>query len=375
MILTVGLVFPTTANVQAAETADAVPGEIVVKFKDEVGVAKATSALESPDTEVVSQNTDAGFAVVKVKDASVQATIKKLSALSNVEYAEPNILFHTMATPNDPDFSKQWGLTKINAPAAWEVTEGDSSVKVAVVDTGVDYNHPDLAGKVIKGGDFIDNDNDPMDENGHGTHVAGIAAANTNNGIGIAGTAPGVSIYAVRVLDANGSGSLDAVASGIRDAADAGSEVINLSLGALIGAQTLKDAVDYARSQGSVVVAAAGNDGLPLPSYPAYYDSAIAVASTTSSDSRSSFSSFGWWVDIAAPGSDIYSTVPGGGYGSYSGTSMATPHAAGVAGLLASQGRSADEIEEALFNSAEPISGTGLFWNYGRIDAAAAVGY
>ncbi|WP_107728632.1 peptidase S8 [Desmospora activa] len=370
------MVFPSAADVRAAEVQmDAVPGEIVVKFKDDVGVSALTSLLQSLDARVVSKNTDAGFFVVKVENQSVQAALEELSGLPQVEYAEPNILFHATATPDDPSFSQQWGLSMINAPDAWDVTEGDSNVKVAVVDTGVDYDHPDLAGKVIKGGDYIDNDNDPMDENGHGTHVAGIAAANTNNGIGIAGTAPNVSIYAVRVLDANGSGSLESVASGIRDAADAGAEVINLSLGAYQGAQTLEEAVNYAHNQGSIVLAAAGNDGSSSPNYPAYYDNAIAVASTTSSDSRSSFSNYGSWVDIAAPGSSIYSTVPGGGYQSLDGTSMATPFAAGVAGLLASQGRSANEVKDALLNSAEPISGTGTYWQHGRIDAAAAVKY
>lgn len=370
------MVIPFTLPVQAAEIQmDAHSNEIIVKFEDDMGISAAAFSHQSLGSKVISKNTEAGFQVVQVKGQSVEEALETYNAHPKVEYAEPNIRFYASDTPDDPDFSKQWGLETIQATKAWEVTKGKNDAKIAVVDTGVDYNHPDLKGKVIQGGDFIDNDEDPMDENGHGTHVAGIAAAHTDNGIGIAGTAPDVSIYAVRVLDANGAGSLEAVANGIRDAADAGAEVINLSLGSTQGAQTLEEAVNYARDKGSLVLAAAGNDGASTPSYPAFYENVIAVASTTSDDTKSDFSNHGDWVDIAAPGTDIYSTVPDGGYENFSGTSMATPFAAGVAGLLASQGRDASEIETALFETAESIDGTGTYWQHGRIDAAAAVNH
>jgi thermitase len=300
--------------------------------------------------------------------------VKKFESLDSVEYAEPNTTLHASYVPNDPDYkTKQYAPQKVSAEQAWDTTQSSSNVKIAVIDTGVDYNHPDLSGKVIKGADFVDDDNDPIDENEHGTHVAGIAAANTNNGVGIAGLAPKASILAVRVLDADGSGSLDDVAQGIRYAADQGAQVINLSLGGSIGSQTLQDAVNYAWNKGSVVVAAAGNSGVALPSYPAYYSNAIAVAATDQNDQKASFSNFGTWVDIAAPGVDIYSTTPNNQYASFSGTSMASPVVAGVAGLLAAQGKNASQIRAALEDTADPVTGTGTLFQNGRVNAAKAV--
>lgn len=371
-MLAVSLSIP---SVGAAQPGTTDTDEIIVKYKEGLPSAAMSALHKKADAEVLNRNAQLGFEVVKVEDASLEQAIDIYEQNNDVEYAEPNITFHTYETPNDPMFDQQWGPQQVEAPAAWDVTKGSDQVEVAIVDTGVDYDHPDLSGKVIKGGDFVDNDGDPMDENGHGTHCAGIAAASTNNGVGIAGMAPNVSIYAVRVLDANGSGSLDAVAEGIIDAADNGSEVISLSLGAPTGAQTLEEAVQYAADKGSVVVAAAGNSGLPTPSYPAYYSDAIAVAATDSNDSKASFSNYGNWVDIAAPGVDILSTYPGGDYQSLSGTSMATPHVAGLAGLLASQERSASEVRSAIEQTADPISGTGTYWENGRINANQAVNY
>jgi thermitase len=302
--------------------------------------------------------------------------MNKYKANPNVAYAEPNYYYHAEWTPNDPYFSsKQWGPQKIQAPQAWDVTRSNRSVKIAIVDTGVQYDHPDLSGKVILGYDFVDNTYDPYDKNGHGTHCAGIAAAVTNNGTGIAGVAPNASILAVRVLDANGSGTLDNVASGIEYAADQGAQVINLSLGGPFDSSTLQNAVNYAWNHGSVLVAAAGNESSSAPSYPAYYSNTISVASTTSSDTLSYFSNYGSWVDVAAPGSSIYSTYPTNSYATLSGTSMATPHVAGVAALLAGQGKSNSQIRAAIENTADQISGTGTYFAHGRVNAYKAVNY
>jgi thermitase len=232
-----------------------------------------------------------------------------------------------------------------------------------------------LSGKVVRGYDYVDNDWDPYDGNGHGTHAAGIAAAITNNTRGIAGMAPDAKIYAVRVLDDSGSGTLQNVANGIIHAADNGADVISLSLGSPNDSITLKEAVDYAWNKGVVVVAAAGNDGSSQPAYPAYYSNAIAVAATDSDESKASFSNYGSWVDVAAPGVNIYSTYTDSSYASLSGTSMATPHVAGLAGLLDAQGRSASEIRATIENTADPISGTGTYWSKGRINAYRAVNY
>nr|ADL09141.1 thermitase precursor [Laceyella sacchari] len=350
------------------------PGQVVVKYKDNASASAVKSARAKANGTVMEKNNKLGFEVVKVK-GSVEATIEKLKKDPNVEYAEPNYYLHATYTPNDPYFSsRQYGPQKIQAPQAWDIAEG-SGVKIAIVDTGVQSNHPDLAGKVVGGWDFVDNDSTPQDGNGHGTHCAGIAAAVTNNSTGIAGTAPKASILAVRVLNNSGSGTWTAVANGITYAADQGAKVISLSLGGTVGNSGLQQAVDYAWSKGSVVVAAAGNAGNTAPNYPAYYSNAIAVASTDQNDNKSSFSTYGSWVDVAAPGSSIYSTYPTSTYASLSGTSMATPHVAGVAGLLASQGRSASNIRAAIENTADKISGTGTYWAKGRVNAYKAVQY
>ncbi|MBA4495065.1 S8 family peptidase [Paenactinomyces guangxiensis] len=367
------LVVPSTILAKPAQPSQYAPGELIVKFKPGAS-ATSIQSIHNKTGVKVAETSKLGFQVIKFKNASVEEMLEVYKENPNVEYAEPNYYFHAMWTPNDLS-SQQWGPQKIQAPAAWDVTRSSSSVKIAIVDTGVEANHPDLSGKVINGWDFVYDDSVPNDANGHGTHCAGIAAAVTNNGTGIAGVAPNARILAVRVLDGNGSGTLSDVANGIRYAADQGAQVISLSLGGSSGTSTLSNAVNYAWNSGSVVVAAAGNSNTSAPSYPAYYSNAIAVASTTSSDQRSSFSNYGSWVDVAAPGSSIYSTYIGGTYRTLSGTSMATPHVAGVAGLLAAQGRNNSQIRSAIENTADRINGTGTYWTHGRVNAYRAVNY
>ncbi|MDN4592861.1 S8 family peptidase [Polycladomyces subterraneus] len=380
LLMVAVLALPANGGAKAAspdtKTAFA-PGEVIVKFKNGTNTSTKQAVHSQESGQVLFHSKEIGFDVVKIPSGkSVTQVVREYRNNPNVEYAEPNYIYHADWTPNDPYFStQQWGPQKVQAPAAWDITKSNSNVWIAIVDTGVQYDHPDLAGKVYAGYDYVDNDWDPYDGNGHGTHCAGIAAATTNNGTGIAGMAPNASILAVRVLDSSGSGTLDDVANGIIYATDAGANVISLSLGSTAGAQTLKDAVDYAWNHGVVVVAAAGNNGLSTPNYPAYYSNAIAVAATTSSDVKASYSNWGSWVDVAAPGSSIYSTYPTNSYASLSGTSMATPHVAGLAGLLAAQGRSNSNIRAAIQNTADPISGTGTYWTYGRINAYRAVQY
>jgi len=250
---------------------------------------------------------------------------------------------------------------------------------IAIIDTGVQLNHPDLQAKIVGGYDFVDKDSVPNDGHGHGTHVAGIAAAVTNNSIGIAGACPNCSIMLVRVLNNQGSGSLSLVTKGILYAADKGAHVINLSLGGPVGdlkeSRAFEDTVNYAWSKGSFLACAAGNSNTNNPdnAYPAAYEKCFSVASTTKDDTRSKFSNYGSWIDIAAPGSSIYSTWNNGGYASLNGTSMATPHVAGVAGLLASQGFTNQQIEQRLCNGADRITGTSTLWSCGRLNLYRAV--
>ncbi|WP_241655870.1 S8 family peptidase [Halobacillus litoralis] len=363
-------------NVQE-DKGEYVKGEVVVKYKQ--GKSLNAKQMEkfgakAEKSEVSSAVVDSKVKVLKV--GNVEAVVKALNKNPNVEYAEPNYVFDATWSPNDTYYSNyQYGPQNTDTPAAWDITRGSSSQEIAIIDSGVDYNHPDLNDKTIKGYDFVDNDYDPMDENNHGTHVAGTAAAETNNGAGVAGMAPNTNILAVRALDASGNGSLYDIADAIRYSADAGAEVINLSLGCNCDTQTLEDAVNYAWSKGSVVVAAAGNDGVSTTFEPASYDNVIAVGAVNQNNSRASFSNYGTWVDVTAPGVDIASTVPNNGYAYMSGTSMASPHVAGLAGLLASQGRSNSNIRAAIEQTADPISGTGYYFEHGLINSYDAVNY
>jgi thermitase len=350
-------------------------GELILKFKDNVDASQEEQTVKSLGAEVKANGpVKSDFKVLKVKD--VEAAIQKLENNPNVEYAEPNYILSATWTPNDTYYSGyQYGLQTTQTNLAWDVAQGSSTQEIAVLDSGVDYTHPDLDGKTILGYDFVDDDNAPMDANGHGTHVAGIAAAETNNATGISGMAPNTKILAVRVLDAAGSGSLDDVANGIRYAADAGAEVINLSLGCDCHTVALEDAVNYAWNKGVVVVAAAGNDNVSATFEPASYTNVIAVGAVNDRDRKATFSNYGTWVDVVAPGVSIASTYPGNQYVYMDGTSMASPFVAGLAALLKGQGRTNVQVRQAIELTADPVSGTGKNSRYGRINSNDAVRY
>ena len=304
-----------------------------------------------------------------------------------VVWAEPNYIVRVEPRPeafnegiqpyavNDPLASQQYSLNQMSVPTAWATSRGDG-VLIAVIDTGVDFSHPDLAGKIAgRGHDFINNDDDATDDHGHGTHVSGIAAGATNNNQGIAGVGFNARVLPVKVLGSNGSGDNVAVANGIRWATDQGVRVINMSLGSTAPTAAVQSAVDYAWSRGVVVVCAAGNAGSAAPQYPAAYPNCISVSATDAADRLASFSSFGDTVDVAAPGVQILSTVRGGRYESWSGTSMATPNVAGVVALLwaAHPAWSNAQIRAALENNADNI-GQATYFGHGRVNAARALG-
>lgn len=235
--------------------------------------------------------------------------------------------------PNDPDYDRQWALPHIQAEQVWREMGDLQPITVAVIDTGVCMSHEDLEGRVLSGGyDFVDNDDDPEDVFGHGCSVAGIIAANTDNAIGIAGFAPNSSILPVRVLGPSGSGSMADVAAGIVYAADNGADIINLSLGSMVGSQVTKDAVEYAMDKGVTVIASAGNSGGSLPGYPARYEGVVAVGAIDANGSRSSFSNKGG--DIWAPGRDVHTIYLDNGYKALNGTSFSAPYVAAMAAVL-----------------------------------------
>ncbi|MEW9672624.1 S8 family peptidase [Ammoniphilus sp. 3BR4] len=349
------------------------PNELIVKFTDGISDEEINDIHRKAKCEVIGKNEELGIYTIKSR-RKMSRMLKHYKGLSQIEYAEPNYKFKASYTPNDTYYSYyQYGPQRIQAPSAWDVTQSQASIRIAVVDTGVELNHSDLRGKLLNGYDFVNNDSFPNDGNGHGTHVAGIAAAVTNNALGIAGVAPLASILPVRVLGNDGSGSLTAVANGIIYAANQGAKVINLSLGSPAPSSTLQNAIQYAWNKGAVIVAAAGNDASPTPNYPANYPNVIAVASTNENDFRSSFSNYGRWVEVAAPGEDILSTYIGNRYAYLSGTSMASPHVAGLAALLLAQGRNNVQVRDIILRTSDPIRGTGTLWQYGRINAARAV--
>jgi len=316
------------------------------------------------------------------------------------------VLARSIAEPNDPLFPDQWALTQVGATCAWASTIGSSDVTVAVVDSGVDMHHPDLVDRLrTDGHDFVDGDDDPSDENGHGTNVAGIIAATLDNGEGGAGLAPGVKILPVRVMNAKGAGSDSAIARGIRFAADKGAQVINLSLGATltIDADTVSaqvtSAIRYAQDKGSLVIVAAGNDFLPLENaIVGENPDVLVVAATDQNDVKADFSNSGPWIGITAPGVHILSTMPTydvyltsqvpreerfkNNYDYMTGTSQATPLVSGLAALLfsAHPDWSAHQVEQAIKDHAADISRQNVtlarkgYLGSGRIDACQALG-
>jgi thermitase len=352
--------------------------QILVKFKHDVTLPEAAQIHRQLGGQVKETIPGIGVQVVTVPKGQAKEKAKAYGSSAKVAYAEPDFVAQAMGSPDDPYFDLQWGLIKVEAPQAWEVTTGSPSINIAILDTGVDLDHPDLADKLISSVDFSDSAS-VDDVFGHGTHVAGIAAAITNNGIGVAGLGYCSNIMNVKVLGDYGSGTYSGIASGIIWATDNGAEIINMSLGGSSNSSTLEDAINYAWSKGVVLVAAAGNNGNTMPMYPAHYNNCIAVAATTADDTRRSTSSYGDWVDVAAPGAGIYSTFKNNGYGYMSGTSMASPHVAGLAALVFTtvsdangNGKLNDEVRSRIQATCDDIGVSGI--GYGRINAARAVG-
>lgn len=281
--------------------------------------------------------------------------------------------------PNDPYMDKQWALSHINIDWLWQSTSGGEGVLVAVLDTGIDSGHEDLYGKVTDEANFTDS---PVanDLYGHGTHIAGIIAAHGDNGLGVVGVAPQSRLLNVKVADDDGRCRASAVAQGIIWAVDNGAQVINVSIEIREPSAELETAVNYAWENGAIVIAAAGNEGSQSPVYPAYYENVIAVAATTPDDTRALLSNYGQWVEVAAPGYDIYSTLPGNEYGYKTGTSFATAYASGLAAILFDtltdangNGYLNDEVAAALTSGCQQVSGFEV--GYGRIDAASVAVY
>jgi subtilisin family serine protease len=316
------------------------------------------------------------------------AAVATLNRLPEIEYAELDYIVHGELVPNDPVYNDPYYVYApqlIGAETAWDTTTGSPSVVVAVVDSGVSLNHPELVGHTVSCGtdicDFVNNDSDPSDDQGHGTHVAGIITAAMNNNLGATGIAPGVKVMPVKVLSAANTGSWSTIAAGITYAVSHGAKIINLSLGGTTSAQTLYNAIMNAAAQGALVVAAAGNNGDSTPFYPAAYDQTMAVSMTDDHDVLYPLSNFGPTIDIAAPGFAIYNTYWTSAnpdtYTCMTGTSMAAPHVSALAALLLSvrPDLTAANLRTIIQNTAVDLGTPGRddYFGWGRINAAAAV--
>ncbi len=352
---------------------------ILVKFQPGTDEAAQTSIHQKHGGQVVEAIPGIDVKVVKVPRGKVLEKVKAYLSEGSVKFAELDGIVQATVVPNDPGFGNQWGMTKIQADKAWDITSGSSSIKIAILDTGIDQNHPDLSSKIVANKNFT-RSRTVDDKYGHGTHVAGIAAAITNNGIGVAGVGYNSSLMNVKVLGDNGAGFNSWIAKGITWATDNGAKVINMSLGGGSSSSTVQNAVNYAWSKGVVIVAAAGNNNSSSLFYPAAYPNVISVAATDQNDAKASFSNYGSWVTVSAPGVDIYSTLPNHtnaigqlNYGYLSGTSMASPHVAGLAALIFARyptWTNAD-VRGRIQSSTYPT--TGFSPSLGRINAYKAV--
>lgn len=350
---------------------------VLVKFKPGVSDQTINSIHGQIGTKIKRVIKGINVQIVQLPaNSHVADIVNQFKARGEVQYAEPNYIVQSFFTPNDPYFGSQWNLQKINAPQAWDSTQGGFG-PIAVVDTGIDSSHPDLSGEVLSGYNFIGDNTDTQDDNGHGTHVAGIIESSTNNGTGVASIGFKGSLLPVKVLDSTGAGTDGDVASGITYATDNGAKIINLSLGGSSFSQTEQDAINYANQHGVVVVAAAGNNSNNAPVYPAADSGVLAVSASDSSDNLASFSSYGSDIFVSAPGVSITSTYSNGSYVQMSGTSMAAPHLAGLLGLaLSYQGSSGKNIIDAIKQTSDKVgsypydsNGWNQYFGYGRVDA------
>lgn len=373
------------------------PGSLIVRFRDSAAASVQAELLAHHKAAYVRTLYGSDVQLVAVPEGRELEIAAALSANPAVRFAEPDYVYSIFAAPNDPYYAFQWAHSRIGSAAAWDVTTGNNLI-IAIIDTGVDLDHPDLAAKRVPGRTILDQgatQNDiPMDEHGHGTHVAGIAAAVTDNGIGVAGVSWGARIMPVRVLSASGSGWNSDITAGIHWARINGAKVINLSLGGPSYSQAMQDAVTQAYNAGILVVAAMGNcrvisEGCPTANptlYPAALNNVMAVAATTINDTYAPYSQYGSHCDIAAPGgagsSGIFSTYPrylplGASYVYMTGTSQATPHVAGLAALLwtLKPAFSPAQVQNVIESTAVDLGAAGWdpTYGHGRIDAAAAV--
>lgn len=372
------LLLPNPASAQLAAASDAegeyVRGRVLVVPRAGLAEAELGRIVGAHGGKARALGASGVFIVELPAQASEKAVAQQLARNPHVKFAElDRRVPHSLAV-NDPYIGSQWHTPKISAPAAWDVAQG-SGVVIAILDSGVDGAHPDLSSRMVAGWNFYDNNSNTSDVYGHGTRTAGSAAATMNNGTGVAGVAGQAQIMPLRITDTAGYGYYSMIAQGITYAADRGARVASISFANLPSSSSVQSAANYMKSKGGLVVVSAGNygkdEGWPQTT------SMIPVSATDSSDNKTSWSSYGAFVAMAAPGAGIWTTNRGGGYGSVSGTSFSAPITAGAIALImaANPGLSSAQAEQVLFSTATDLGAAGrdIYYGYGRVNADAAV--
>jgi len=318
--------------------------------------------------------------VVELPEPAIEHAIDALMKSGGFSFIERDFIAHTSATPNDPDFASQWHLAKIQATNAWSLTQGSASVPIAIIDSGADSSQPDLKPKLLAGWNFLTGNSNTSDtgcNTGHGTAVSGAAAAATNNLSGVAGVGWMNPIMPLVVTSSGCFAYYSDMASAINYAVDHGVRIINISITGSTASSTLQSAVDYAWNKGAVIFAAAGNSSSTSPMYPAACNHVLAISATEPTDTLASFSNHGTWIDLSAPGDMILTTQMGGSYGTWLGTSFASPIAAGVGALAlsANPSLSASALVSLLENNSDDLGSAGFdqYYGYGRVNAYKAV--
>jgi type VII secretion-associated serine protease mycosin len=350
--------------------------EVVVRFSPRPDQAALQKMLNEIDGKI---KRDYGSSmIIKSHSRTTKQLMKYFAEHPDSTYAEPNYILLPNRRPNDQLYSPyQWNLPLIGMEQSWEISQGRSDVTVAVVDTGIDLNHPEFQGKLVDGHNIIEDTNNPQDDNGHGTHVAGVIAAKTNNATGIAGMNWKCKLMPVKAIGSDGSGTAFDIAQGIYWATDHGADVINLSVGNYTSSAALQEACRYAYDRNVVLVAATGNDATDQPGYPAAYKEVLGVSAVDHNSQRADFSNFGDYVDVVAPGVDIASTYIYSDYAALSGTSMACPHVAALASLIRSvhpkmkNTQVMDLIRKTATDLGQP--GKDQLFGYGMINVNAAL--
>jgi subtilisin family serine protease len=376
-------------------------GTVLVRFKTQYNPQAIQNAVDGLKVAQTGTVFGSDVIILQVPDGKEQEIISRLSAHPDVLFAELDYRYEIAMSPDDPYFGAQWAHTTLRSSEAWDITTGDAAIRIAIIDTGIDATHPDLASKILPGHSFLNQvyqDSNPVDLHGHGTHVAGIAAAVTDNNAGVAGTSWGARIIPVRVLDSNGDGWTTDIAAGINWARTQNAHIINLSLGGEAQSLTMQSAIQQAYDAGILVIASMGSVNAGTPFYPAAYPHVLAVTATDRNNQRAPYSNYGSHADIAAPGgymtsqhdsNGIFSTLPtyavhlttqegySTWYDTLHGTSQAAPFVSGLASLILSlePGLSPDDVTDVITSTAVDLGDPGWdqYYGHGLADARAAL--